>query len=136
MTQPMNRHPFAPYTLVLCVFLCVGCGKKGLDADIKAFKDAGRDVSEFSSTDPAPMQAKKCKQGTVDQLTVLLCEYASREAAENGLRNAATWAGESPTWLSLKRDKIVFVAADRTESDPHGKNLTALTKVFRRMVKK
>ncbi len=122
---------------VLCFMpLLVGCGKKGVDAEIQAFKDAGRTVSEFIDADAGLMQAKRCRQGSIDQMAVLLCEYPSRDAASVGVRNAATWAGDCPTWLSLQRDKVVFTVADRSEVDQNGKTISALSKVFRRLAKK
>ncbi len=122
---------------VLCVMpLLVGCGKKGIDAEIQAFKAAGRNVSEFTDADAGAMQAKRCRQGSIDQMAVLLCEYPNRDAASAGVRNAATWAGESATWLSLQRDKVVFAVADRSEVDQSGKTISALSKVFRRLAKK
>jgi len=113
-----------------------GCGKKGIPAEIQAFKDAGRSVSEFVDTDAGSMQAKRCQQGTIDKMAVLLCEYPSRDTASGGVRSASLWAGESGTWLALQRDKIVFAVADRAEVDENGKTVSALTKVFRRLAKK
>ena len=113
-----------------------GCGKKGISAEIQAFKDAGRSVSEFVDMDAGSMQAKRCPQGTIDKMAVLLCEYPSRDAASGGVRSASLWAGESGTWLALQRDKIVFAVADRAEVDENGKTVSALTKVFRRLAKK
>jgi len=132
----MKTH--SPLTVGLLVLLPLlqGCGKKGIPAEIQAFKDAGRSVSEFTDADASSMQAKRCQQGTVDQMAVLLCEYPNRDAAAGGVRSASLWAAESPTWLALQRDKIVFAVADRAEVDHNGKTLSALSKVFRRLAKK
>lgn len=116
--------------------LLSGCGKKGISAELAAFKDAGRSVSEFVDADAGMMQAKRCQQGTIDKMSVLLCEYGSRDAASAGVRSAAQWAGECGTWLALQRDKVVFAVADRAEVDENGKTVAALTKVFRRQAKK
>lgn len=122
--------------LWVAVPLLSGCGKKGISAELAAFKDAGRSVSEFVDADASVMQAKRCQQGTIDQMSVLLCEYAGRDAATAGVRSAAQWAGECGTWLALQRDKVVFAVADRAELDSNGKTVAALTKVFRRQAKK
>ena len=132
----MKTQALVSLSLLCALPLIVGCGKKGVDAEIQAFKDAGRAVSEFTDADAGLMQAKRCRQGTIDQMAVLLCEYSSRDAASAGVRNAAMWAGECPTWLSLQRDKVVFAVADRSEVDQNGKAVAALSKVFRRLAKK
>ena len=132
----MKTHLLLRVGLLLLLPMVQGCGKKGIAGEIQAFKDAGRSVSEFADTDASSMQAKRCQQGTIDQMSVLLCEYPSRDAATVGVRSASLWAGESTTWLALQRDKIVFAVADRAEVDQNGKTVAALTKVFRRLAKK
>ena len=132
----MKTHLLLRVGLLLLLPMVQGCGKKGIAGEIQAFKDAGRSVSEFADTDASSMQAKRCQQGMIDQMSVLLCEYPSRDAATVDVRSASLWAGESTTWLALQRDKIVFAVADRAEVDQNGKTVAALTKVFRRLAKK
>jgi hypothetical protein len=99
--------------------------------EIAAFKDAGHAVSEFSDTDASGFGAKKCQTGTVDKLAVLLCEYASSEAAASGQPAAEKWGGDTPTMVVLRRGSVLFSVADRNRVDANGKTISALAKVFR-----
>jgi hypothetical protein len=131
----MNRYTgLRAGTLVLglgLLFGGAGCGKSGVAAELAAFKDSGHAVSQFTETDAASLGAKKCQTGTIDKLAVLLCEYGSSEDAAHGHPAAEKWGGETGTVVVLHRASVLFAVADRNSSDPSGKSISALTKVFR-----
>jgi len=110
-----------------------GCGKSGVTSELAAFKDTGHAVSEFSDADASGYGAKKCQNGTIDQLAVLLCEYGSNEAAVMGQTAAERWGGDTGTVVVLRRGSVLFAVADRNHADPNGKTISALAKVFRRV---
>jgi len=113
-----------------------GCGKSGVAGELAAFKDAGHSVSEFADTPAAALGAKKCQTGTVDQVAVLVCEYASPESATQGEAAADGWVGGDVTGAVLRRGHLLLAVADRTQKDPQGKSIAAITKVFRRAKRK
>ena len=110
----------------------MGCGKSGIADEVSAFKGSGQTVSEFADTEPSGFGAKKCQTGTVDRLSVLLCEYASGDSAAAGQAAAETWGAETATVVVLRRGSMLFAVADRDHADPDGKTISALSKVFRR----
>lgn len=66
-SQPRSRRTLAPLVLFLASSaLIAGCGKKGVDAELLASMDAGRNVSAFSDADPSSFSAKRCQSGTID----------------------------------------------------------------------
>ena len=93
----MKTHLLLRVGLLLLLPMVQGCGKKGIAGEIQAFKDAGRSVSEFADTDASSMQAKRCQQGTIDQMSVLLCEYdlAGAPAGQDCLRGGGSRRGRS-----------------------------------------
>lgn len=109
-----------------------GCGGSGIAAELAAFKDSGCTVSAFTDTDPQGFGAKKCQNGTVDRLSVLLCEFANSDAAASGQAAAEAWGTETATVVVLRRGSTLFAVADRNNTDPDGKNISALSKIFRR----
>lgn len=109
-----------------------GCGGSGIAAEVAAFKDSGYTVSAFTDTDPKGFGAKKCQTGLVDRLSVLLCEFPNSDAAAGGQAAAEAWGTETATVVVLRRGSTLFAVADRSNADPDGKNISALSKVFRR----
>lgn len=116
--------------------LVAGCGKKGIAPELQVLKDAGRNVSAFSDTDATALRAKRCQAGTIDGVQALLCEYGSSDEAAQGLQAAQAWVSEAPTGLALQREILVLGLADRSNADPTGKAIDAITKVFRRTGRK
>lgn len=109
-----------------------GCGSSGIAGEVAAFKDSGHPVSALTDADPSGFGAKKCQTGTIDKLSILLCEYASSDAAAAGQAAAEAWGAETATVVVLRRGSTLFAVADRNQTDPDGKNISALSKVFRR----
>ena len=133
--SPVHRLLRAGAVLGLLLTLSTGCGKSGVPGELAAFKDGGHNVSAFNDADAGTLGAKKCQTGTIDQLSVLLCEYSSPDAAALAQPAADTWVGEASTAVVLRRGNILFAAADRGGADTTGKTISALGKVFRRIKK-
>jgi hypothetical protein len=113
-----------------------GCSKGGVGGELAAWKDAGHSVSAFADSPAATMGAKQCQTGTIDQVPVLVCEYASPEAAAQGEAAADGWVGNDVTGAVLRRGHMLLAVADRVQKDPQGKIISAITKVFRRVKRK
>jgi hypothetical protein len=113
-----------------------GCGNKGIGNELHVFKEAGRAVSEFADVDGSALQAKKCQAGTIDNIAALLCEYASLEKANQGQAAAENWLGETSTGLVLRRELLLLALSDRNHTDPNGKAISAISKLFRRVSKR
>lgn len=124
-----------PIALCISAFL-VGCGKKGVEAELQTFKDAGRNVSAFTDTNAAALGAQRCQTGTLDGVQTLLCEFGSSEAATAGLPAAQLWLGDAHSGLVLRRDLVILALADRNEADPSGQSMSSLIKIFRRTSRK
>ena len=125
--------------LALCLAasaLSVGCGKKGVDGELQAFKDAGRNVSAFTDTDAAALGAKRCQLGTVDGVQALLCEFGGSEPAAAGMPAAHAWVGDAPSGLALQRDSVILALADRNSADSSGQAMSSLIKIFRRTARR
>lgn len=127
-----NLRTLGPALVLALGPVVTGCGSSGIANEVAAFKDAGHKVSEFTDTDPKALGAKKCQTGTVDRLSVLLCEYASSEAAATGHAAAEAWGSETATVVVQRRGSTLFAVADREKVDPDGKSISALSRVFRR----
>ena len=71
----------------------------------------------------------KCREGTVANLQVNLCEYkdalAANSAKEEGLERIG-----SKTGAALVRDRYLLVVADANKVDIHGKVLNQVAKIF------
>ena len=112
--------------------LGTGCGKSGITDEVTAFKDRGHMTSGFADLDPSSFGANKCQTGTVDRLSVLLCQYASGDSASGGQTAAEAWGAGTDTVVVLRRGNVLLAIADRDHADPEGKTISALSKVFRR----
>lgn len=120
---------------VLSLVWLGGCGKSGIAGELQAFSSSGHSVSGFNETDAGALGAKKCQAGMIDQMAALICEYSSSDAAALGQNTAENWVGEAATAVVLRRGSMLFAAADRSGTDPTGKTVSALGKVFRRIKK-
>lgn len=119
--------------LLLALLLAgAGCGKSGIAQALASFKESGHAVGEFVDTDASAFSAKKCQTGTIDRLTVLLCEHESSESAAMGKSAAETWGANTGTVVVLHRKSMLFAVSDSGHADPDGKSIAALSKTFRR----
>ncbi len=126
-----SRSARALAAVMLLGFCATGCSCSGIAHEVAALKDSGRAVSSFTDTDSSGFGAKKGQAGTVDRLSVLLCEYTNSDAAASGQAATEAWGSDTATVVVLRRGSTLFAVADRNQSDPDGKNISALSRVFR-----
>ena len=101
-------------------------GSGARDALLAAWKQGGLTVSAMS---PATVAAgKDCQTGTVNDIDVLVCVYASPAEAKSAENPGLAWVGET-TGFSLARGAVLIAAADRRKRDPSGRTLNQLTKL-------
>jgi len=124
--------------------LVVGCGKSedatgsaaasakeaedsGPRADlIDAWKKAGLNPSGFA---PAKAQAgKDCRTGTVNNVEVLVCVFASPTEAKAAEDAGLAWVGET-TGAAQAHGSLLIAVADRKKTDPNGKMINQMMKL-------
>ena len=82
-----------------------------------------------SALSPATVAfAKDCQSGTVADIDVLLCSFASPAEAKAAEDQGLTWVG-SATGASQARGAALVVLADRKKSDPSGRTINKLMKL-------
>ena len=124
-------NAIARWLTLLLMLGGAACGKSKAAQALASFKESGHSVDGFFDIHGAPLGAKKCQAGTIDQLAVLLCEYVNPEAASMEQRAAEGWFGSTGPVVVLRRGEMLFAVADRTHVDPDGKAVAALTQAFR-----
>jgi hypothetical protein len=128
--------------LVLSIALVLGCGGKSdeaetkagdkpgtptaRDAAIEAWKKAGLTASAMT---PASVAfGKDCQSGTVNNVDVLVCVYASPAEAKAAEPPALEWVGGT-TGAKWSSGSLLVAAADRRKADPSGRTINQLMKL-------
>jgi len=96
------------------------------DAVIAAWKQGGLAPSAFTAASSSV--GSDCQTGKVSKIDVLVCSYASPEAAKAAQPAAYTWIGDT-TGTAQVRGQVVIAIADRVKGDPHGKTINQLMKL-------
>lgn len=79
----------------------------------------------------APAQvgfAKDCRSGTIENLDVLLCNFATPAEAKAAEAQGNTWIG-SATGAAQAHGAALVVLADRKKADPSGRTINKLMKL-------
>ena len=99
---------------------------KGARADLVAtWKKEGMAPSELKAAEVS--FGKNCKTGTVNDLEVLICEYADAKAAKAAEDAGNAWIGENMFGGSSQaRGTMLVVVADRKKVDKNGKTTQKL----------
>lgn len=96
------------------------------DAVLDAWKTGGLALSPFApETTPV---GSDCARGKVGALDVLVCAYASPDAAKTAEAAAYRWVGDT-TGSAQARGSVLIAVADRAKSDPNGKTINQLMKL-------
>ena len=96
------------------------------DAVLDAWKTGGLALSAFApETTPV---GSDCARGKVGALDVLVCAYASPDAAKTAEAAAYRWVGDT-TGSAQARGSVLIAVADRAKSDPNGKTINQLMKL-------
>lgn len=96
------------------------------DAVIAAWKQGGLAPSAFAAAQ-SPV-GSDCQAGKVSKVDVLVCSYASADAAKAAEPAAYTWVGDT-TGTAQVHGQVVIAIADRVKADPHGKTINQLMKL-------
>ena len=92
----------------------------------------GTPVINVVNIEPDQWSAGACSRGPVMGLDVLMCEYASDEAANVGqLKMLGDWEEEAiATGALLRTSRTVLAIADRAKADRSGRTIARLAKLF------
>ena len=106
------------------------CGKSettsARDAVLAAWKAENLAPSAMS---PATVAfAKDCQSGTIENVDVLLCNFATPADAKGAEVQGETWIG-SATGSSQAHGAALLVLADRRKADPSGRTINKLMKL-------
>jgi hypothetical protein len=71
---------------------------------------------------------KDCQSGTLENLDVLVCNFASPAEAKAAEDQGLGWIG-SVTGASQARGSALIVVADRKKADPNGRTINRLMKL-------
>jgi hypothetical protein len=72
--------------------------------------------------------AKDCQSGTIENLDVLMCNFATPAEAKAAEAQGNTWVG-SVTGASQAHGAALVVLADRKKADPNGRTINKLMKL-------
>lgn len=116
--------------------LVAACGKGGdgggsaattpRDGVLDTWKKAGLAPSVFTAAQNSPV-GKDCAQGTVNNVDVLVCNFASDAEATAAVDAGLKWVGDT-TGISVPKGSVLVVAADRKKADPSGTTINKLMK--------
>jgi len=119
------------------LFVVAACGKGGdgggsaagatpRDGVLDAWKKAGLAPSAFTAAQNSPV-GKDCAQGSVNNIDVLVCNFASEAEATAAVDAGLKWVGDT-TGISTPKGTVLVVAADRKKADPSGTTINKLMK--------
>ncbi len=102
---------------------------------VEAWREAGLEVDGLRSLEgeaeaPTADLGGSCAAATVAEIPVALCLFSTPEDAEAAEERGLELVGEA-TGLSLSRDELLLIAADRDDRDPDGRALNELANAFR-----
>jgi hypothetical protein len=121
---------------IALVALAGACGDdkpavpSGPDAVVAAWTKAGLTVSAMTPADGTVLGGGNCRAGTVGGLDVTLCSYTDAHAADSAQAAGLASVGQA-TGVSLAEGTQLLVIADRRNTDPSGRTIDQLTKIFR-----
>jgi hypothetical protein len=121
---------WAPLAAALVVVAACGKGDKPAgprDAVLDAWK--AEKLAPAAALAPATVAfGKDCQSGTIENVDVLLCNFATPAEAKAAEEPALAWVGQT-TGTAQARGAALVVLADRKKSDPNGKLINKLMKL-------
>jgi hypothetical protein len=97
------------------------------DAVIEAWKKGGLEPSALTAA-KVPI-GKDCQTGTVENVEVVLCNFASPAEAKAAEKPGWDWIGSTTGTAWVASGNVVVAAADRKKADPNGKTINRLMKL-------
>ena len=107
--------------------LLFACGTP-VDKVQDAWKKAGHEVSELKPVEKT-IAGGKCSAGTVAGFEATLCEFDSESKATQAQANGLAVVDDD-VGASIAAGKLLLVVADRRKSDPTGRKLNEIIKLF------
>ena len=110
------------------------CGKGGDATKASTPRDAVLDAWKAEKLVPPALSpaavafAKDCQTGTIENIDVLLCNFATPAEAKAAEDQGLTWIG-SATGASQAHGAALVVLADRKKTDPNGRTINKLLKL-------
>ena len=120
---------------IVALMLVAGaaCGKgdpSGPTGDvISAWQRAGLEPTAFEPVD-AKALGGTCRAGKVKGIETTVCEFPDAAAAKRAEVTALAQVGEA-TGAAIAQGRVLLVVADRARTDPNGKSIKEIAKVFR-----
>lgn len=102
----------------------------GASAVVAKWRDAGLQVTALDPADGDQYGGGSCQSGQVNNVDIVLCTYASDEAASAAESVGLASVGLA-TGAALVSGKLMLVIADRRKSDPEGRTINQATRLFR-----
>lgn len=96
---------------------------------IGAWTKAGLTVSAMTK-DASGTVGSDCLSGTVSGVDVVICRFASDQAAKAAEGSGLNWVGEA-TGASVASGAVALAVADRRNADPTGRTMNQIINVFR-----
>jgi len=94
---------------------------------------AGFKVGAFEQAASRPYEATACARGEVDKLDVLVCRYASADAAEKARTKLEQFVAGAVTGAVRNAGTTALAVADRSKVDLQGKRINELLKAFAKL---
>jgi len=125
------------FLLVVVLLASRGCGDDKDKGEAPAsfsdledgWKAAGLSPGGFAPIDGQAFGNGQCKTGAVNGLDVTVCEYSSPAFAETAKPSGLAVVGAA-TGAAVVAGKRMLVVADRKKTDPSGRSIDKLIKVF------
>ena len=105
------------------------------DAVIEAFTDAGLSPEGFAALNPVPYGAVGCKEGRVQTIDTLVCEYGDTATLTRGETALLEhWGREGGhTGVALHNKLTLLGVFDRARQDPNGKVISQVIATFKKL---
>jgi hypothetical protein len=120
-------------SVVLVLLVAAACGKGGgaaaggkRDRLLGSWKTGGLEPSAFTAAQ-TPV-GKDCASGTVNNLDVLICTFATPDEAKQAQAAGYAWVGDTTGAVQVK-GALVIAIADRRKADPSGRSINKLMKL-------
>lgn len=96
---------------------------------IAAWAKAGLAVSAMTK-DASGAIGNDCLSGTVSGVDVVVCTFASDQAAKAAEGSGLNWVGDA-SGASIANGSVALAVADRRNADPSGRTMNQIINVFR-----
>jgi hypothetical protein len=105
------------------------------DAVVDALSGAGLSPEGFAALNPVPYGATACKEGRVQTIDTLVCEFQDEASVAHGeTALLEQWGREGGhTGLALHSRRTLLGVFDRARHDPNGKVISRVIETFKKL---